>query len=384
MSDSENEITFKNVENEDGRGDEPPPLFEHTSTTDYDTVDESGPDEPQPSTSALDRSPSIRGKTTPRRKSRRDIPKTQYLGINYNTSNKHNTRPKRPDVRLRSFSGDDDSDWEQFHEHFEVVAEIGGWGIRSMLLALRSCMKGKADQFLSNLPPAVKASYRLLVEAFSTRFNNPRQQPMWVSTFKNRTRGPSEQVTTFADDLSRLAKKAYADLDYMAQERMALDQLYGSITPELRLRCIDRDCRTVDQAVEVIRTYEGIIGSNNTGRGSQSQVRMVTTRPQTKCRQEQRLSTDADNILKELQQRVEDLERLNRQLGQQNRRQRPQQAYNPRHGPQNVNHGPPRCFGCQSTAHFYRDCPTNPINHNDAQPNIDGQNNQENEHPSPQ
>ena len=282
MSDSENEITFKNVENEDGRGDEPPPLFEHTSTTDYDTVDESGPDEPQPSTSALDRSPSIRGKTTPRRKSRRDIPKTQYLGINYNTSNKHNTRPKRPDVRLRSFSGDDDSDWEQFHEHFEVVAEIGGWGIRSMLLALRSCMKGKADQFLSNLPPAVKASYRLLVEAFSTRFNTPRQQPMWVSTFKNRTRGPSEQVTTFADDLSRLAKKAYADLDYMAQERMALDQLYGSITPELRLRCIDRDCRTVDQAVEVIRTYEGIIGSNNTGRGSQSQVRMVTTRPHTK------------------------------------------------------------------------------------------------------
>ena len=71
--------------------------------------------------------------------------------------------------------------------------------------------------------------------------------------------------------------------------RMALDQLYGSLTPELRLRCIDRDCRTVNQAVEVIRTYEGILGtSTQNGKGSQPQVRMLTTRPHTKCRQEQR------------------------------------------------------------------------------------------------
>ena len=55
-----------------------------------------------------------------------------------------------------------------------------------------------------------------------------------------------------------MAQKAYVGLDSAAQEAIALNQLYKTITLEMKCRCIDRNCQTV--SVDVIKRYEGILG----------------------------------------------------------------------------------------------------------------------------
>ena len=181
-----------------------------------------------------------------------------------------------------------------------------------MTLILRSCLSGKAHVFLSNLPAEIKNSYRPLVDTLRMRFSISSQQPMWVSMLKGRQRQPSESIASYGDELSRLARKAYADLDYVAQERMALDQLYSVVSPELRLKCIERDCRTVDHAVAIIQTYEGVMGMTSSEESRKSRVRMVDTDNRyTRTETGEALMSDPDtcSLLKRLAARVEQLEK---------------------------------------------------------------------------
>ena len=56
-----------------------------------------------------------------------------------------------------------------------------------------------------------------------------------------------------------MAQKAYCNLDSAAQESLALNQLYKVISLEMKCRFIDKDCRTVSEAVDVIERYVAIM-----------------------------------------------------------------------------------------------------------------------------
>ena len=72
-----------------------------------------------------------------------------------------------------------------------------------------------------------------------------------------RRREPQESIAAVGDDIRQMAQKAYCNLDSVAQEALALYQLYKVISLEMKCRCIDKDCRTVSEAVDVIERYEG-------------------------------------------------------------------------------------------------------------------------------
>ena len=48
-----------------------------------------------------------------------------------------------------------------------------------------------------------------------------------------------------------------------AQEALALNQLYKIISIEMKCRCIDKNCNSVAEAVEVIERYESIMGDGD-------------------------------------------------------------------------------------------------------------------------
>lgn len=260
----------------------------------------------------------------------------------------YKSKEKGPNMKPRTFTGNED--FEEFIDHFEVVAEMGGWSIRNRALTLRACLSGKAHIFLAKLPNDIKTSYVTLVDALRKRFGGANQQPMWVSTLKGRKRQPAESIASYGDELSHLARKAYADLDYVAQERMALDQLYSSISPELRLKCIERDCRTVDQAVALIQTHEGVMRADEQGR---SRVRMVASES-AKPKQSTDAKASSDDTMQKLITRMERLEKQNQQLKKQ---QQNQPRYN------RPSSSVPRvCFTCGAPDHLYRNCPVNNTN----------------------
>jgi len=81
----------------------------------------------------------------------------------------------------------------------------------------------------------------------------------WLSRLEMRKRNPGESVAALADDLRQISQRAYVDLDARAQEVLALNQLYKSVTPEVKYQCTNRGSETVAEAVEVIEHYEAII-----------------------------------------------------------------------------------------------------------------------------
>ena len=204
---------------------------------------------------------------------------------------------------------------------------------------------------------------------------------MWVSMLKGRQRQPSESIASYGDELSRLARKAYADLDYVAQERMALDQLYSAVSPELRLKCIERDCHTVDHAVAIIQTYEGVMGMTSSEESRKSRVRMVDTDNRyTRTETGEALTSDPDtcSLLKRLAARVEQLEK-------QKPMHKQQRSYN-KYQHYNKSNRSKECYGCGAMDHLIRDCPhkraTYPSNNQSFRAGDIHQQNQENPNPS--
>jgi hypothetical protein len=47
-------------------------------------------------------------------------------------------------------------------------------------------------------------------------------------------------------------------LDTLAQEALALNQLYKSISLEMKSKCIDKECETVATAVDIVEKHEAI------------------------------------------------------------------------------------------------------------------------------
>ena len=89
-----------------------------------------------------------------------------------------------------------------------------------------------------------------------------------------RKRKPGESVAALADDLRQMSQRAYVDLDARAHEVLALNQLYKSVTPEVKYQCTNQGCETVAEAVEVIERYEAIIG--DCSERKKQNVRMTT------------------------------------------------------------------------------------------------------------
>ena len=76
-------------------------------------------------------------------------------------------------------------------------------------------------------------------------------------------RKPNESVAELGDDLHCLAQRAYSNMNHDAREMLALNQLYKSVSPDLKYKCISENCTSVTKAVSIIETYEGILGEES-------------------------------------------------------------------------------------------------------------------------
>lgn len=149
-----------------------------------------------------------------------------------------------------------------------------------------------------------------------------------MARLESRKRQPGESIAAL-DDLRQMAQKAYAGPDSNAQEATALNQLYKTITLEVKCRCMDRDCQTVSEAVDVIERYERILGDQTLKKPS---VRTVTveTAPKT-------IISEVQKMFKELCERIEKLEKNVSNKAVTDR----------------------TCFLCKRPDHLFRECPIN-------------------------
>ena len=98
---------------------------------------------------------------------------------------------------------------------------------------------------------------------------------MWISRLEARVRRQNESIAELGDDLRRMSQRADSSLNNEAKEMSALNQLYKSVSPELKYKCISENCTSVTQAVSIIELYEGIPGEDS----SKNLVHQATSEP---------------------------------------------------------------------------------------------------------
>jgi hypothetical protein len=259
--------------------------------------------------------------------------------------------PSRPPIVIKPdvFTGEED--WEQFISHFEDCAELGQWNAKEMLLTLAASLKGHARVFYTSLPLTEKRSFERLVSSLEQRFGSARQQARWLSKFQARVKLPKESIAAFGDDLRLMARKAYNNLEPEAQEVLALQQFYKALSVEMKCRVMDKDCRTVTEAVEVVERYEELLGDSATSgrhRDTVRQVGQVDRWCSDKVGQDNSREAGKDQVIEENEIKKA-LELINARLDRLEKGQKRQNQ-----------NGPRVCFNCQSPDHLYRDCPTKP------------------------
>ncbi|CAC5373256.1 unnamed protein product [Mytilus coruscus] len=79
------------------------------------------------------------------------------------------------------------------------------------------------------------------------------------------------------DELRQLSQKTYTNLDPRAKEALALNQLYKSVSLEMKCRCIDKERATLSDAVQVIERYEAILGEPPVTEKTKTAVRQIST-----------------------------------------------------------------------------------------------------------
>jgi hypothetical protein len=123
----------------------------------------------------------------------------------------------------------------EYISHFEICAELGKWRETDKVLALAATLRGSARTFYISLRQGEKRNYAALIQSLRLRFGSTRQQNRWLFRLEIR-----KSVAALADDLRQMSQSVYVDLDARAQEVLALNQLYKSVTPEVIYQCTNQ------------------------------------------------------------------------------------------------------------------------------------------------
>ena len=248
-----------------------------------------------------------------------------------------------PHMKPQTYNGDED--WESYLNHFEICAKLGRWSYQDRVLYLAASLRGNAQVYYMALMPAERSSYHTLVVKLGLRFSNASQQPMWISRLEARVRRQNESIAELGDDLRRMSQRAYSSLNNEAKEMLALNQLYKSVSPEMKYKCISKNCTSVTQAVSIIELYEAILGEDS----AKNLVRQATAEPDRNSQAKESFSYSRDDnnlrgILRKLQNWID---MLSRQCNTQTHCDQ---------GPRDRN-GQRLCYICFSPRHLQRDCP---------------------------
>jgi hypothetical protein len=142
-----------------------------------------------------------------------------------------------------------------------------------------------------------------------------------------------KSISDLGDDLRQMEQSAYPELDLRAQEVLAINQLYKTVTLVVKCRCMDKECHTtLSEVADVIERYESIMGSGE----KRSTVRAIAGQPD----QSQNVAAEIEQVKTTLQQVIQRLERL--------------EVNNNRHRGRSRS-----CYQCGAENHFIRDCPRN-------------------------
>ncbi|KAI8480272.1 hypothetical protein Bbelb_419750 [Branchiostoma belcheri] len=160
-----------------------------------------------------------------------------------------------------AFLGNGDEDFPVWLTKFEVYADAHLYDATVRSRALPTFLDGPALTYFQSLPQETKHDYQHLCQALSHAFSQDKYIFSFQQSLAQRKRQPGESLIVFASELKHLVRRAHRTYNEAAIQGVTLQHFIQGIDSATRLRVIERNPSTIDQAVEIATLYEQAVAA---------------------------------------------------------------------------------------------------------------------------
>ncbi|KAJ8029256.1 hypothetical protein HOLleu_28605 [Holothuria leucospilota] len=260
---------------------------------------------------------------------------------------------------------DGSSSWEDYQVQFEAVAELHGWDKQVMAMCLAASLKGDARAVLADLDTKSRRSYPLLTEALSRRFSPSHQTEIFRIQLKNRIRKKEESLPQLAQEVRRLARRAYPSAPPQLLGFLCKDHFLDALDDQdLRLGVYQMRPGSLEEALKAALEMEAFHTAEKQRNFSGRKVVRASEGKAIKSESETTgLCMTATEGIKQCRLSMAELQseikavRSELQLMKDERKQYSSQGKQGRGNPAYMEDGTPICFKCRKPGHVKRNCP---------------------------
>ena len=148
-------------------------------------------------------------------------------------------------------------EWPDYLVHFETIAKGNGWSDGEKGLQLVTCLRGKAQRVLSEIPSGQREDFTTLSEFPARRFNPPNRENAFRFELRQRKKVAKESLMEYGGEVLRLAQKAYPNFPPEAIDQIATDQFVKGLPDPEQKKYVDlENPGSLDAAVSLALQFE--------------------------------------------------------------------------------------------------------------------------------
>ncbi len=159
----------------------------------------------------------------------------------------NSTNMSRYKIRPPPYNGQ--VSWNDFFNHFSLIARKSGWDDDIKCLQLSSCLRGSAQAVVSELP--TNPDYNSLVAALKRRFGSEHRVALYKAQLRTRTKSPEESLAEFAHEIRRLCRLAHPNQAIGDLEDSAIEKFMSSISGGLAAMVSASKPKSLEEALIV-------------------------------------------------------------------------------------------------------------------------------------
>lgn len=267
----------------------------------------------------------------------------------------HSSRNRH--ITLEKFDGTTPLD--VFLDQFETVAEYNDWSSKDKAVHLKTSLKGGAAQLVSSLCPGSR-NYKEMIEALKRSYAASGQESVYTAELRTLRRRRGEPLNSLYQNVARLMGLAFPGGASLMRDRLGVEYFLDALDDEsLRFRVCERSPNDLESAYYIALNLEAYERSRRIRTGETDIKGAGRAR-----------SMNADVNLGHLQMNINE---VNNKVDRLEQQMRTPNAYTRRSAPlantfatRNQNNSNAvsetgrkieKCYICESTSHFSRNCP---------------------------
>ena len=155
-------------------------------------------------------------------------------------------------MKPQNFSGESNSDFEEYLAQFELTCEINNWDYKEKSLYLANSLTGEARSVLNEPDHTGRRDYKILVEKLTIRFGSENKSEIYRSQLKTRVKTKTETIPQLATSVKKLVKQAYPGINQDAIEALSLDNFVDAMPDsDIRFRLRELGPKTLAEAEQI-------------------------------------------------------------------------------------------------------------------------------------